>query len=512
MRAVQPAARTKKPNQPFSIHVPDSVWLVESGKLDLFLVRSENGELAGARHHFVRVDEGRAVFGMASGGRDGTVIVATATPGTRLLCVSRDDLSKLGQSLASEKVSDPLRLLEDWVETLGSAAASTAISPKYFTELEADSILEVTDPPKPIVPARGILWVEHLRGASRFLGSDQIAPADGRRYFPVSRYGWLQPDAGSRILSIDSRLWQRSMRWRSLETFHQVILERLVLNRQLAENKNRKRLLNQAESDAVIVRGALRSLASPLEEEESRRPVDDEGLADPLLQACRALGKSLGVIVVSPRETPFGATIRDVVASIASASSLRHRTVVLKGKWWRNANGPLLAFRDADKRPVALLPSSNGGFQLYDPVEDRTVPVDSATAFTLNGFAYTFYRPLPSGQLSIWDLLSFGMRDSKRELLTIVFMGICAGLLGMVFPIATGIIFNSIIPSAQRSQLLQISVFLVIATCAASMFTLTRNFAMLRLEGKMDPRCKPQSGTACCACRFLSFGATHRET
>ena len=93
-----------KPNQPFSIHVPDSVWLVESGKLDLFLVRCENGELAGARHHFVRVDEGRAVFGMDSGGRDGTVIVATATPGTRLLCVSRDDLSKLGQSLASEKV------------------------------------------------------------------------------------------------------------------------------------------------------------------------------------------------------------------------------------------------------------------------------------------------------------------------------------------------------------------------------------------------------------------------
>ena len=408
---------------------------------------------------------------------------------------------------------DPLRLLEDWVETLGSAAASTAINPKYFTELEADSILEVTDPPKPIVPARGILSVEHLRGASRFLGCDQIAPVDGRRYFPVSRYGWLQPDAGSRIFSMDSRLWQRSdAGWRSLETFHLVILERLVLNRQLAENKNRKRLLNQAESDAVIVRGALRSLASPLEE-ESRRPVDDEGLADPLLRACRALGKSLGVIVVSPRETPFGATIRDVVASIASASSLRHRTVVLKRKWWRNANGPLLAFRDADKRPVALLPSSNGGFQLYDPVEDRTAPVDSATAFTLNGFAYTFYRPLPSGQLSIWDLLS--VRNARFEARTPHdrFHGHLRRPFGNGVPIATGIIFNSIIPSAQRSQLLQISVFLVIATCAASMFTLTRNFAMLRLEGKMgSPRCKPRSGTACCACRFLSFEATHRET
>jgi NHLM bacteriocin system ABC transporter ATP-binding protein len=104
---------------------------------------------------------------------------------------------------------------------------------------------------------------------------------------------------------------------------------------------------------------------------------------------------------------------------------------------------------------------------------------------SLNGFAYTFYRPLPSGKLSIWDLLSFGMRDSKRELLTIIVMGIFGGVLGMVFPIATGIIFNSIIPSAQRSQLLQISAFLVIAACATAMFTLTRDFATLRLEGKM---------------------------
>ena len=475
-----------QPNHPFSIHARDSVWIVQSGKLDLFLVRSVNGELAGARHHFLRVDEGHAVFGMPSSERGDTVIIATATPGTRLLCVSRDDLPELAQSLHPDSASYPLSLLEDWIVSLESAAASTAIRPKYFTELEPDSILDVPNPPKPVVTAKGVLWVEHLSGASRFLGSNEIDPINGRSYFPVSRYGWLQPDAGSRIFSVDSASWRRSETdWRSLETFHRVIFERLLLNRRHAESKNRKRLLRQAESDAVIIRGALRSLASPLEEEDSRRSAADQGIADPLLQACEAVGKSLGVTIVPPREVPVGATIKDVVAAIASASSLRHRVVVLKGKWWKNANGPLLAFRDSDNRPMALLPSPNGGFQLYDPVEDRTAPVDGAAAFALNGFAYTFYRPLPSRKLSIWDLLSFGLRDSRRELVTIIVMGVCGGLLGMVFPIATGIIFNSIIPSAQRSQLWQISAFLVIATCAASMFTLTRNFAMLRLEGKM---------------------------
>lgn len=474
-----------EPNHPFSIHVPESVWIVKSGKLDLFLVRSVDGKLASARHHFLRVEQGSAVFGITSGGRRENTIVATATPDTRLLCVSRDDLSERGQSLNPEIASDLLSLLEGWIVNLGSAAASTAAMPKYFAELEADSILDVADPPKPIVPAKGILWVEHLRGTSRFLGSEAIAAIDGPGYFPVSRYGWLQPVSGSRIFSIDSGSWQRSdPEWRSLEAFHETALEQLLLNRDIAEEKSRKRLLNQAESDAVVVRNAIRTLATPLEDEESQRPADGEGLAGPLMRACLAIGKFLELTVVAPKE-PLGATIKDAVASIASASSLRHRVVVLKGKWWKHASGPLLAFRDADNRPVALLPTSNSGFQLYDPIDDRTVAVDGATAFALNGFAYTFYRPLPSRQLSIWDLLSFGLRDSKRELLTIVVMGICGGLLAMVFPIATGIIFNSIIPSAQRSQLWQISGFLVIATFAAAMFTLTRNFAMLRLEGKM---------------------------
>ena len=41
------------PNQPFSIQEPDSVWIVQSGKLDLFLLRENDGQPAGARHHFL---------------------------------------------------------------------------------------------------------------------------------------------------------------------------------------------------------------------------------------------------------------------------------------------------------------------------------------------------------------------------------------------------------------------------------------------------------------------------
>jgi ATP-binding cassette subfamily C protein len=65
-------------------------------------------------------------------------------------------------------------------------------------------------------------------------------------------------------------------------------------------------------------------------------------------------------------------------------------------------------------------------------------------------------------------------------------MGLASGLLGMVTPIATGIIFDSVIPGAQRGQLFQLSMFLVISAISTALFTLTRSIALLRLEGKMD--------------------------
>ncbi len=475
-----------QPNHPFSIEAADSVWIVQSGKLDLFLVKTVDGEPAGARHHFLRVEQGGAVFGIDSRQRPSTSVVATATPGTQLLSLSLNALRGATHPLVLDSTADSLSVLEGWILNLAAAAATETETPKVFGNLEPGVLLDVTEEPRPIGPVKGILWVEHLQGTSRFLNSSGIDPIGGRTYFPVSRRGWLQPGRGTQLLAMDSPDWQRSdPEWRSLQSFHDVILQRLALNLKILEEKNQKRLQAQGASDAAIFRGALRSLTSPLKEENPQLPVSEVGIADPTLLACETVGKYLGVQIVPAPISVRGGAIKDVVAAIARASDLRHRVVVLKGKWWTNASGPLLAFRDRDMRPIAILPAADGVQRLYDPVEQSTTKVNGELALTVNGFAYSFYRPLPSRKLSIWDLLSFGMRDAKRELLTIVSMGICGGLLGMLFPIATGIIFDSIIPGAQRGQLLQICAFLVIATIAASMFTLVRNFAMLRLEGKM---------------------------
>jgi ABC-type bacteriocin/lantibiotic exporter with double-glycine peptidase domain len=133
-----------------------------------------------------------------------------------------------------------------------------------------------------------------------------------------------------------------------------------------------------------------------------------------------------------------------------------------------------------------LLPAGPRGYTLVDPADNSRVRVTEEVATTLHSFAYTFYRPLPDRLLTAVELMRFGLRFSKGDLLMVLLMGIAIGILGALTPLATGIIVDRIIPGANQSQLLQITLALLVAAVAAALFQVTQSIAFLRFEGKMD--------------------------
>ena len=259
-----------------------------------------------------------------------------------------------------------------------------------------------------------------------------------------------------------------------LGAFHRAALGALVRDRTEADRKERKRLTLAAGQEAAAAGVALRQLASPL----GVGPAPAEGgaamdLASPLLRASDAVGKAMGIRIRAPR----GLQGAESVEAIARASGIRARRVALKGEWWREQSGPLLVFREEDDRPAAVLPDWRGRNRIWDPVEDSTRRLGRKQATSFGSFAWIFYRPFPPRKLGVWDLLVFGMRGAAADLTTILMMGIASGLLAVLLPVAMGITFDSIIPGADRSGLLAVSVFLGIAAVASALFELTRNFA-----------------------------------
>jgi NHLM bacteriocin system ABC transporter ATP-binding protein len=470
------------PNVLFSVEDPNSVWIVSSGILDLFTVATRNGDLFGARHHVLRIEEGDAVFGVGSHLQD-AALVASASPETQLLCLSLDHLLENGNGVRDE--DSGARLLETWIMRLTTALSEDVVHGP-FLNLDPGNTIKVPEQSKAIVPREGVVWVKHNQGKSHYLSNSDLPAIDGRGFFPVTRHGWLQAEPESEIYSVDSNTrWHGEDVAGDLREFHVVAMSYLATQRRVAAKKEHATMQVRVASDTAMVQTALLRLTSIIRKIQDLHDGADT-CRHPVFLACEVIGKKLNIKMKPHPDMLRGVQLPNPVASIARATGIRVRNVALKGEWWKGDSGPLLAFREKTNSPLALLPLTATSYEYYDPVENRTAPLTSEIRATLNPFASMFYRAFPAQKLSAWDLLRFGLFGSHRELLTIVLMGVAAGLTGIITPYATGVIFDRLIPGAERSQLVGMAFFLLVIAVATTSFNFARSFAVLRLEGMLD--------------------------
>ena len=249
------------------------------------------------------------------------------------------------------------------------------------------------------------------------------------------------------------------------------------------EDEQGRRLNAKAINEQAACKNALLGLASILEPDRPQ-PVLGAREKDTLLAACQLVGEKLGIEFKAPSERAMAGN--DPLAAIVWASRIRQRQVVLKGEWWKQDVGPLLGRMEDDNRPVALLPVSPGLYEINDPATRERVRVTNENVHHLHPFASSFYRPFPNRPLKGWDLLKFGIRGSMADIVTIALMATMGALLGMITPIATGIVFDTFIPDGARGQLAQIALILLACAFATAAFDITKAVALLRMESKID--------------------------
>jgi ATP-binding cassette subfamily C protein len=462
---------------PFRLGGAASAWLVEHGGVDVFLVPARDGETVGARHHLLRVSQGGALFGAARAALPSMELLASPTPDARLHEVSPEQLRQA--ATASDQRARTVGLLEAWILDL-SKAVSGNVPPKNFGVLETgqDTVCERA---QALLPRSGVVWVTPVEGESRFLGDGDLPLVNGKR-FPVAASAWIEAGEHSRLRVTDTAgsLGEESF-WTEFDQYMAMVFDRAVRNIEQAAKREKARLERRTRSDEDRLDLALRQLSSPLE----REPLPEEAGEDAWLLSCRAVGRVAG-IDFKPHPDRQRVTLRDPVSAIAAASGVRTRTVALRGDWWHQDVGPMVGRRESDGAPVALLPVSPRRYQLYDPGARSRVSVDAAVAGSLEPFAWCFYRPFPARALTARDLVRFGLKGAQRDLATVLLMGAGVGLLGMALPVVTGVVFDSIIPGADRNQLLVVTLILMVAAICGSLFQVVQGFALNRLEARMD--------------------------
>jgi NHLM bacteriocin system ABC transporter ATP-binding protein len=271
--------------------------------------------------------------------------------------------------------------------------------------------------------------------------------------------------------------------WDAVDDYHRALLAHLLVELDHEEDGEQRRLARKNARQDEGMHAALGRLAAILRPADGGAGQAADGPA--LLAACRLVGGAAGIEFSAPYDAGETAEAgRDALGEIVEASRVRRRRVALKGAWWRADHGHLLGFLADGQSPVALLRGA-GGYTLQQP-GGAARPLTAELAAGLAPFAFLFYRGFGAAAVELGDMLRFGAAGQRRELLLVAATGVAGGLLGMLTPLATGMLFDSVIPGAERGQLLQLTLMLLAAAFGAAMFALTQGFAMLRVEGRMD--------------------------
>lgn len=248
----------------------------------------------------------------------------------------------------------------------------------------------------------------------------------------------------------------------------------------------KKRLERKVINDNAYLQGAINNLTAVLDtsrKEHEQVEIDES----PLFKACKLIGEASGMKFVQPLQSEGEKASENALVRISRASHIRFRQIKLEESWWRMDNGSILAFNGEEKRPVALIPTSPGNYEIHDPSTGMVSKANSISISSLSSIGFVFYRPLPFGEIKLKDIVRYGLEGCwKRDILLLLMLGIAGGVFTMAIPIASSILFNRVIPLGESEYMWQLSILLTSGILAGGAFQLVRSIALLRLESKMD--------------------------
>ncbi|MDR2706942.1 MAG: NHLP bacteriocin export ABC transporter permease/ATPase subunit [Planctomycetaceae bacterium] len=222
---------------------------------------------------------------------------------------------------------------------------------------------------------------------------------------------------------------------------------------------------------------------------------------DPLFDACQIVVQENRLSLTRPVEeesenTGTASPIR--IRRIARASGLQIRKITLETGWWKSETTQALGFllpegvNDQELsdeeivqkgRPVAVVHAKHGKFKYIDPQTNKETLI-SHDNNGLSHLAFTFFKPFDDkNPVSLKTILLFALQHRTWDIFLIVLVGILVGLFGLITPIFTGWIVDSIIPDADRYLLIQLTLVLIAIAVSQSLLTLLRSYALLRIEG-----------------------------
>jgi NHLM bacteriocin system ABC transporter ATP-binding protein len=434
-------------NRPLALDTGFACYQVAEGYADIFVL-DRQGE---ARRHLFRVESGAVI-----------VSTPSVTAG-KLIAVG--GLGSRFRSLGLEKAS----AVGDWIRNLSAAVAHARSWPDRMIE---DESLRLAEGETCSSAAGEVCYVAADTDGLTWYGTDLPPGA----CFPLAAPS-IMLAAGPTVLHPVLEPTSQEIAEGLQRLAHAVIVwavRGLATERQLTGNREESR-------DQASVRRFSEALTALSDARASRRVTQN-----PWLSAVENVMDSFGhppesISDAGRRRAAKLTTFKPILAEFG----LDHRPIVLSDNWWKRDGLAMLA-QTAVGEPLALLPMSGGGFRAVGETVDHKV--DAMFAATVELGALQVYPMLEDRSLGLRDLLDFAGRGLGRDMWRIALTAMLAAAAMAAVPVATGILFDSIVPMNDRAGLLQVALLLTAAALGQSLFELTRAMSVARMEAALDAK------------------------
>lgn len=457
------------------------VYLVKKGKLEVFFCTINDQKQRSKGFHFATINEGELLCDMPSSNT--ICFYALENSETQLLYAPQKKF--FAQALHSDASDDILELFNAWIKRFHMFVAAPLLSPKQFLSLESNS--DISEPSVLKLTQEGVYWIELSSGEALVCDQSSLHLKPEQNFFAISSFAWLRTNTPcAYVLHSPKELFQKGLFFRALDGFYLLVSkalnERIIEKMLLEEQKLRER----TKQDEHEIKHAILTLAGVVEHTVDKLEFSE--MLNPYLSVCKIVGKVLEISIVEHPELKKNILTPNPLKKIARASGVKIRDVLLVGDWYKSDHGPLIGHlnKDGEKHVVALLPSKNNTYIMVDPTNGTRTNIDEVLASSLEGFAYMMYKPLPNRVLNMKDIFQMILFGTKKDIKMILAMSVLVALLGMLTPIFTGKVFDTIVPESNYFQLTQIGIALLSIALGTTLFNVAKGLAVTRAKGQVS--------------------------
>lgn len=462
---------------------PGAIYVVIEGTCEVYTAPIRNGRVASMKTFLLAIGVEQCMFAFPDRQDGHFGLIADAFAGTKLLKV---DLHTLFPRLHED---DGLRIgiariIDEWLQNI-AVSVVTQLPPRHAQPVTVEEETVVWKEGQ-FISESGVVWTKPMALAVRCWGRNDLPEISASQIVPLMRSVWIASPKGNRLQHMCTALFMKEDEFgTSLRQYHHLIRLFIQRNAKDREKAEQIRMRLRSQQDDLMMTQALSRFSAVAEKVGQEKLLAESEGDEPLLRCFRWIGKEIGIdIKTSPQLNELRCKLRP--EDIFLDSGVRYRKVALRNDWWREDNGPLLAFW-TDGWPVALLPDNGPSYHFRDGMTGEKGKVTAELATQMEVFAYELYRPLPNRALHAKDLLRFMFTSrTKKDGYRALSFGLVTGLLGMAFPIITGMLVDKIIPAAEPEQLFYMLVLLAAVSFAIFACTVSQSFLWLRLFGTSD--------------------------